>query len=66
MDREVTDILAKAKNFYNGHNMEAPKIGFVLVNKRTNTRLFRKTQRYGYTNPLPGTVVDDVITFKER
>jgi aubergine-like protein len=37
------------------------KLGFIVVNKRINTRLF-----YDGQNPPPGTVVDDVITLPER
>nr|UJZ92587.1 piwi-like protein Siwi [Scaphoideus titanus] len=38
-----------------------PKLGFVIVSKKINTRLF-----HGKNNPRPGTVVDDVITLPER
>lgn len=44
----------------------APKIGFIIVNKKTNTRIFAAGGRNGTDNPQPGTVVDDVITLPER
>jgi Piwi domain len=71
IDIELEDIKSKVGRFYQRYSPEkAPKIGFIVVNKRTNTRLFEKSNaRYraeGYTNPLPGTVADDVVTFKER
>ncbi|XP_063696838.1 protein aubergine-like [Culicoides brevitarsis] len=37
------------------------RMAYVIVNKRINTRLFKRGQ-----NPMPGTVVDDVITCPER
>ncbi|XP_054281623.1 piwi-like protein Siwi isoform X2 [Macrosteles quadrilineatus] len=40
---------------------QAPKLSFVIVSKRINTRLFANKM-----NPRPGTVVDDVITLPER
>ena len=48
---------------YNGH---APKLLFVVVSKRINTRLFTAGGREGCGNPPPGTVVDDKITLPER
>lgn len=36
-------------------------MGYIIVTKRLNTRLFRDRQ-----NPTPGTVVDDVITSPEK
>uniref|UniRef100_A0A1B0C901 Putative translation initiation factor 2c eif-2c n=1 Tax=Lutzomyia longipalpis TaxID=7200 RepID=A0A1B0C901_LUTLO len=44
----------------------APKLTFIIVSKRINTRLFSKTPNGGITNAPPGTVVDDVITLPER
>ncbi|XP_054282186.1 piwi-like protein Siwi [Macrosteles quadrilineatus] len=40
---------------------QAPKLAFIVVSKRINTRLFSERG-----NPRPGTVVDDVITLPER
>lgn len=40
---------------------EACRLTFFVVNKRINTRLFLQKR-----NPLPGTIVDSVITLPER
>ncbi|XP_001657626.2 protein aubergine [Aedes aegypti] len=40
---------------------EAARLTFFVVNKRINTRLFHQKR-----NPVPGTIVDDVITLPER
>jgi hypothetical protein len=37
------------------------RLGFIIVNKHINTRLFWNDQ-----NPPPGPVVDDTITLPER
>lgn len=58
METEVNSILNVLKQFY-GDNM--PEFGFIIINKRTNTRIFQGTR-----NPEPGTVADDTITMKER
>ncbi|CAG0881040.1 unnamed protein product [Cyprideis torosa] len=42
-----------------------PKLAFIVVSKRINTRLFAIDGRGTYVNPQPGTVVDDVITCPE-
>lgn len=38
------------------------KMTFVIVTKRINTRLFTESQQ----NPVPGTIVDDVVTDPEK
>jgi len=76
IDQELADIRSKVKHVYekSGHP-GTERLGFVLLNKKTNTRLFsqgdtgrqhRPNQRSDYQNPLPGTVVDSVITLPER
>ncbi|XP_058838219.1 protein aubergine-like [Topomyia yanbarensis] len=42
-------------------NPTNPRFTFFVVNKRINTRLFNQKR-----NPVPGTIVDDVITLPER
>jgi len=42
-----------------------PKFGMVIVKKRISTRLFQDAGNGQYTNPLPGTVVDTVVTRPE-
>lgn len=37
------------------------RFAFIIVNKKLNTRIFK-----GDRNPIPGTIVDDVITLPER
>ncbi|KAK7067642.1 Piwi-like protein 1, partial [Halocaridina rubra] len=44
---------------------QTPKFAFIIVSKRTNNRLFLEDRGH-VGNPLPGTVVDDVITLPER
>lgn len=63
VQQELEDVKKRVNYFYK--NADPPKIGFVIVNKRTNTRLFA-TDKSSYTNPPIGTVVDDVITLPER
>ncbi|XP_074648302.1 piwi-like protein 1 isoform X2 [Tubulanus polymorphus] len=41
-----------------------PKMGFVVVSKRINTRLFAEINRK-LDNPPPGTIADDVITRRQ-
>ncbi|RWS19631.1 piwi-like protein 1, partial [Leptotrombidium deliense] len=43
-----------------------PKLVFVIVTKRVNARIFRRTGETEFANPPPGTVVDTVITRPER
>ncbi|XP_069951792.1 piwi-like protein 1 [Cherax quadricarinatus] len=45
--------------------MKSPKFAFVIVSKRINTRMILDN-RGQLENPLPGTVIDDVITLPER
>lgn len=43
------------------------KFAFFVVSKRINARFFSDSSRgRGFTNPPPGTVVDDVVTLPER
>lgn len=63
-DQEINSIKTKIRPIYGGE--QAPKLGFVIVNKKTNTRIFSIGGRNGTDNPAPGTVADDVITLPER
>ena len=58
-EHEVELLKSKLKEFYGGK--ELFKMAFIIVTKRINTRIFK-----GRSNPVPGTVVDDVITMPER
>ena len=42
-----------------------PQLGFIIVTKRINTRLFANA-RSSFENPNSGTVVDSVVTLPER
>lgn len=61
MEHEVKRLEEDFKEIYTSAGQGAPKFAFIIVNKRINTRLFE-----GDRNPLPGTIVDDVITLPER
>uniref|UniRef100_A0A1B0DCX4 Uncharacterized protein n=2 Tax=Phlebotomus papatasi TaxID=29031 RepID=A0A1B0DCX4_PHLPP len=59
--RKLVDDLKKA------YGERAPKLAYIIVTKRINTRIFKKINgRDEIQNPPPGTVVDDVITLPER
>ncbi|XP_015112810.1 piwi-like protein Siwi [Diachasma alloeum] len=55
VDHEVVNVQEAIAKFYG--SLQAVKLGYILVTKRINTRFFLGTR-----NPLPGTVVDDVVT----
>lgn len=62
MEKEVEPLLGKLRNIYGDAE---PKLAYVIVNKRTNSRMFKKVGS-SYSNPKPGTVVDREITLPER
>ncbi|KAL7051545.1 hypothetical protein ACKWTF_004499 [Chironomus riparius] len=62
--QELNDVNSKLDMIYSKCGSK-PQVAFIIINKRINTRIFSK-QRDSYDNPLPGTVVDDVITLPER
>jgi len=49
---------------YLSHSTEMPKFTFMVVTKKIDTRFFTCGPRHD--NPVPGTVVDDVVTQPER
>ncbi|XP_015125423.1 piwi-like protein Siwi, partial [Diachasma alloeum] len=53
VDHEVMNVKRAIEKVYN----TPVQLGYILVNNGTNTRFFKGTK-----NPVPGTVVDDVIT----
>lgn len=63
---ELADINDKIGRIYERMTDAPPRIGFVILNKKTNTRIFTAGGRNGFDNPPPGTVAADVITFPER
>jgi aubergine-like protein len=60
----VKEILGSLKNSYENVT-EKPKLSFIIVTKRINTRFFREN-RVRTDNPVSGTVVDDVVTLGDR
>jgi aubergine-like protein len=60
-DIEVKAIDQTLQEIYAKQNAGKPKWAYILVNKRINTRFFKRE-----TNPPPGTVVDDVVTLPDR
>lgn len=63
LKQEVEPLVGKLKGIYGGN--DSPKLAYIIVNKRTNTRLFMRTGS-SYSNPKPGTVVDHDITLPDR
>lgn len=59
---EVKSILGALSNVYGEKKVP---LTFVVVTKRINTRFF-SINRGKYENPVPGTIVDDVVTLPER
>lgn len=60
---EIDPIISAIKSFYTKNN-KLPRFSYIMVNKSINTRLFKKDQ--DFENPMPGTIVDDFITFSDR
>ncbi|CAO1313617.1 unnamed protein product [Diamesa serratosioi] len=62
-DHELNNILSKLKKVYDDVGQgEQLKFAFIVINKKINTRIFSSNNE----NPLPGTIVDDVITLPSR
>lgn len=58
---EVEQIRKELEHVYRNHGTVTPKWAYVIVNKRLNTRFFKRSM-----NPQPGTVIDDVVTLPDR
>lgn len=56
---------ALQKRYQSGPEPMELKLVYIIVSKKTNTRLFLTRQNH-ITNPEPGTVVDNTITLAER
>lgn len=67
LENEVAKIKESLQKIYDERRMHF-RFAFVLINKKINTRIFERhdNSREKFVNPLPGTVVDDVITLPER
>lgn len=59
-EQEVQQLKATLDKMYVGQQ-KPYRLAYIIVNKRINTRLFKNRG-----NPMPGTVVDDVITLPNR
>lgn len=57
---ELEHLMKILQQQYRQHSKEL-KLCFIIVNKRLNTRIFKQDK-----NPVPGTVVDNIITMPER
>lgn len=62
MKLEVEPLIAKLKQIY---QTESPKLVYIVVNKRVNTRIFKKIGSL-HLNPKPGTVIDRKIVLPKR
>lgn len=60
---EVIPLISAINKMY-GNEKKHPQFSYIMVNKANNTRLFDND--VVYENPLPGTIVDDYITFSDR
>lgn len=59
-DTEMKQIDDRLKELYRENDVEL-NLAYIVVTKRVNTRIFE-----GENNPKPGTVIDNIITLKER
>lgn len=62
VNSQVVEIKKKLSEIYGGQPVQ---LGYIIVSKRINTRLFVNRGRSG-DNPKPGTIIDDVVTLPER
>jgi len=62
-DIETQHIKKSLSDYYAENGTEQPKLTYVVVTKRINTRVFNINSN---ENPGPGTVVDNTITLPER
>lgn len=60
LDHEVKTIENRLKTIYKAQDVPL-HFGFIVVSKRINTRVFKNDN-----NPIPGTIVDSIITLPER
>lgn len=62
IENEVKSLEAKLKDVYSKAQPGSQfKLIFIVVNTRINSRFFANQR-----NPMPGTVIDDVVTLPER
>ncbi|XP_050528911.1 piwi-like protein Ago3 [Daktulosphaira vitifoliae] len=58
-EMELHDLEESFKSYPGSYS---PKITYVIVQKRINTRVFQYISDKKYANPAPGTVIDNTIT----
>lgn len=64
--QEINSLTKKLDMLYERFGEgKSPKLTFIIINKRLNTRIFLNTNGH-VVNPVSGTVVDTVITLPER
>lgn len=62
VENEVKHLIEKLNEAYESNEPGSKaRLAFIIVNTRINTRFFA-----GQNNPVPGTVIDDVVTLPER
>lgn len=44
----------------------SPKLAYIVVTKRVNTRFWQRSNGSSVSNPEPGTVIDSTVTLRER
>jgi aubergine-like protein len=64
-DVEVQEIKSVIQQYYSQNDVEVPKLTYMIVSKRVNTRLFTN-EPCGRDNPPPGTILDNTINVKGR
>jgi len=66
-DNEVQQILSIVQSMYGHEGVEdLPKLTYMIVSKRVNTRIFADKGNGVLDNPPPGTVLDHTITLKNK
>lgn len=62
-DIELAQLNTAIAKRYKG---DPPKLAYIVVSKRVNTRFWQRTNGNNVTNPEPGTVIDNTVTLQER
>lgn len=62
-DIELTQLNKALAKRYDG---TPPKLAYIVVTKRVNTRFWQRANGNSVSNPDPGTVIDNTVTLRER
>lgn len=62
--QEINAFKDRIKSTY--QSGEPPKLTFVVVNKRINSRFYQQISSGQFDNPRPGMIIDDTVTRPER